>query len=159
MTQGGFEPPTYSLEGNCSIQLSYWAVERRTGFEPATFSLATRRSTPELPSQRIMISLRSNIVASINLTFAKLKSRFTVCERSELCEVPRTGVEPVSHVFQTRAVTTLATSAKRHSLKQLCQCTIFLFSDPQTLRDIPGHPGCGRWRTRTSDLPDVNRTL
>ncbi len=24
--QGGIEPPTYCLEGSCSIQLSYWSI-------------------------------------------------------------------------------------------------------------------------------------
>ena len=37
--QKGFEPLTYCLEGSCSIQLSYWRiekVERVTGIEPAS---------------------------------------------------------------------------------------------------------------------------
>ena len=36
--QEGFEPPTYCLEGSCSIQLSYWRIgmERVTGIEPAS---------------------------------------------------------------------------------------------------------------------------
>ena len=36
--QEGLEPPTYCLEGSCSIQLSYWRieVERVTGIEPAS---------------------------------------------------------------------------------------------------------------------------
>ena len=29
--QEGFEPPTYCLEGSCSILLSYWRVSMRTG--------------------------------------------------------------------------------------------------------------------------------
>ena len=35
--QEGFEPPTYCLEGSCSIQLSYWRIsmERVTGIGPA----------------------------------------------------------------------------------------------------------------------------
>ena len=35
--QEGLEPPTYCLEGSCSIQLSYWRIsmERVTGIEPA----------------------------------------------------------------------------------------------------------------------------
>ena len=35
--QEGLEPPTYCLEGSCSIQLSYWriSVERVTGIGPA----------------------------------------------------------------------------------------------------------------------------
>ena len=28
VTQSGFEPETYCLEGSCSIQLSYWANRR-----------------------------------------------------------------------------------------------------------------------------------
>src|SRR5699024_6918927 len=34
----GCEPPTYSLEGCCSIQLSYWdlCMERVKGIEPST---------------------------------------------------------------------------------------------------------------------------
>ena len=35
--QEGFEPPTYCLEGSCSILLSYWrkqSVERVMGIEP-----------------------------------------------------------------------------------------------------------------------------
>ncbi len=37
-SQEGFEPPTYSLEGCCSIQLSYWdlCMERVKGIEPST---------------------------------------------------------------------------------------------------------------------------
>jgi hypothetical protein len=27
VTQSGFEPETYCLEGSCSIQLSYWAID------------------------------------------------------------------------------------------------------------------------------------
>ena len=35
--QEGFEPPTYCLEGSCSILLSYWRImERVTGIEPAS---------------------------------------------------------------------------------------------------------------------------
>ena len=35
--QEGFEPPTYCLEGSCSILLSYWRMmERVTGIEPAS---------------------------------------------------------------------------------------------------------------------------
>ena len=35
--QEGLEPPTYCLEGSCSIQLSYWrmSMERVTGIGPA----------------------------------------------------------------------------------------------------------------------------
>ena len=35
--QEGFEPPTYCLEGSCSILLSYWRIsmERVTGIGPA----------------------------------------------------------------------------------------------------------------------------
>ena len=35
--QEGLEPPTYCLEGSCSIQMSYWriSVERVTGIGPA----------------------------------------------------------------------------------------------------------------------------
>ena len=34
--QEGLEPPTYCLEGSCSIQMSYWRMlERVTGIEPA----------------------------------------------------------------------------------------------------------------------------
>ena len=33
--QEGFEPPTYCLEGSCSIRVSYWRVlERVMGIEP-----------------------------------------------------------------------------------------------------------------------------
>ena len=34
--QEGLEPPTYCLEGSCSIQLSYWRIfmERVMGIEP-----------------------------------------------------------------------------------------------------------------------------
>ena len=37
-SQEGFEPPTYSLEGCCSIQLSYWdkKMKRVKGIEPST---------------------------------------------------------------------------------------------------------------------------
>ena len=36
--QEGFEPPTYCLEGSCSILLSYWRkwMEQVTGIEPAS---------------------------------------------------------------------------------------------------------------------------
>ena len=35
--QEGFEPPTYCLEGSCSIRMSYWRMlERVTGIEPAS---------------------------------------------------------------------------------------------------------------------------
>ncbi len=50
-------------------------LERETGFEPAIFCMASRRSTAEL-----------------------------------LPLVARVGIEPTSQVFQTRAVTNLATS-------------------------------------------------
>ena len=57
--QEGIEPPTYSLEGCCSIQLSYWRFVRtegpRTrsslrqvgapGFEPGTSCSQSRRDT------------------------------------------------------------------------------------------------------------------
>ena len=36
LSQEGLEPPTYCLEGSCSIQMSYWRMlERVTGIEPA----------------------------------------------------------------------------------------------------------------------------
>jgi hypothetical protein len=50
--------------------------ERETGIEPATFSMARKRSAAEL-----------------------------------LPLVPRSGIEPESQLFQSRAVTDLATSA------------------------------------------------
>ena len=38
--QKGLEPPAYCLEGSCSIQLSYWRIEKQlervTGIEPAS---------------------------------------------------------------------------------------------------------------------------
>ena len=36
--QKGLEPPTYCLEGSCSIRMSYWRIcmERVTGIEPAS---------------------------------------------------------------------------------------------------------------------------
>ena len=50
MTQSGFEPETYCLEGSCSIQLSYWAEPEHkvhfvgvAGFEPATSCSQSRR--------------------------------------------------------------------------------------------------------------------
>src|SRR5919201_3854788 len=55
--QEGIEPPTYSLEGCCSIQLSYWRATRAsrpsrgagqvgaTGFEPVTSCSQSRRDT------------------------------------------------------------------------------------------------------------------
>jgi hypothetical protein len=72
----GFEPGLTAPKA-AVLPLDDLAVERVMGFAPTAFSLATRRSTPELHPHL----------------------------------VPRGGVEPPSHVFQTRAVTTLATSA------------------------------------------------
>ncbi len=45
VTQSGFEPETYCLEGSCSIQLSYWAIYSVgvAGFEPATSCSQSRR--------------------------------------------------------------------------------------------------------------------
>jgi hypothetical protein len=60
--QGGLEPPTHSLEGCCSIHLSYWRFENSseveqlpaagrptqvgaTGFEPVTSCSQSRRDT------------------------------------------------------------------------------------------------------------------
>ena len=31
----GFEPPTYCLEGSCSIQLSYWRMQQKTQNAPS----------------------------------------------------------------------------------------------------------------------------
>ena len=57
MRPGGLEPPTHSLEGCCSIQLSYWRVGTgcttpfattevgAAGFEPATSCSQSRRDT------------------------------------------------------------------------------------------------------------------
>ncbi len=36
MSQERFELPTHSLEGCCSILLSYWDMERVMGIEPTT---------------------------------------------------------------------------------------------------------------------------
>lgn len=50
LSPGRIERPTYSLEGCCSIQLSYgdkWK-ERAMGFEPTTPCLEGRSSTAEL---------------------------------------------------------------------------------------------------------------
>jgi hypothetical protein len=43
--QAGFEPATSSLEGSCSIQLSYWRMVPPPGFEPGTLALKVRSST------------------------------------------------------------------------------------------------------------------
>jgi hypothetical protein len=56
--QEGLEPPTHSLEGCCSIQLSYWRFDRNEcpctagpqqvgapGFEPGTSCSQSRRDT------------------------------------------------------------------------------------------------------------------
>jgi hypothetical protein len=49
--QEGLEPPTHSLEGCCSIHLSYWRIESviphigATGFEPVTSCSQSRRDT------------------------------------------------------------------------------------------------------------------
>ena len=61
--QEGIEPPTWSLEGSCSIQLSYWRLVGKepkssshvpvhiaryigaAGFEPATSCSQSRRDT------------------------------------------------------------------------------------------------------------------
>ena len=46
VTQSGFEPETYCLEGSCSIQLSYWALIHCVGvagFEPAASCSQSRR--------------------------------------------------------------------------------------------------------------------
>ena len=61
--------------------------------------------------------------------------------------VPRDRIELSSQVFQTRAVTDLATSAN-----------FWRVSDSR--RDLLGYPGfSGLARFRTWDLTDVNRTL
>lgn len=54
--------------------------------------------------------------------------------------VPESGVEPLSHVFQTRALTTSATPANSF--------TIYILQYM-----------CGLDRTRTCDICDVNATL
>lgn len=33
VSQEGFEPPTDALEGRCSIQLSYWDIDKKTIIE------------------------------------------------------------------------------------------------------------------------------
>src|SRR5581483_7959503 len=49
--QEGIEPPTHSLEGCCSIQLSYWRFMQMVpqvgapGFEPGTSCSQSRRDT------------------------------------------------------------------------------------------------------------------
>ena len=46
--QEGFEPPTHSLEGCCSIHLSYWRFivgVGAPGFEPGTSCSQSRRDT------------------------------------------------------------------------------------------------------------------
>ena len=69
--QEGFEPPTYCLEGSCSILLSYWRmcaapahVERVMGIEP---------------------------------TYPAWKAG--VLPLNHTCKVPRTGIEPVTRGF------------------------------------------------------------
>ena len=57
MTQSGFEPETYCLEGSCSIQLSYWAIVGVAGFEPAASCSQSRRDNratlhPEKKAER-----------------------------------------------------------------------------------------------------------
>lgn len=47
VTQGGLEPPTYSLEGSCSIQLSYWA----------NFGPVAKRTTSSYPVELLVLSL------------------------------------------------------------------------------------------------------
>ena len=36
VTQSGFEPETYCLEGSCSIQLSYWAKKKGLHWRPSS---------------------------------------------------------------------------------------------------------------------------
>ena len=96
---------------NRTVKVKY--LERRTGFEPATFSLARRRSTNWTMPAHLCILL---------------------CCAS----VPSWGVEPQSHVFQTRAVTTLASLANAVILTSL----------------IIG----GRWGIRTPGLLCVKET-
>ena len=45
--QEGFEPPTYCLEGSCSIQLSYWRTSQETRCVP--FPAAPKASHSLLP--------------------------------------------------------------------------------------------------------------
>ena len=71
--QEGLEPPTYCLEGSCSIQLSYWRIsmERVTGIGPAYPAWKagvlplnyTRESLPWMFSQKILAYIFVNVKA------------------------------------------------------------------------------------------------
>ncbi len=97
----------------------------RDGFEPSlTASKAAILPLDDLAMERV--------TGFAPVTFS-LARRHSTTELHPLA-VPRDRVELSSHVFQTRAVTTLATSANIFNV-------------------------CGRERTRTSDLLCVRETL
>ncbi len=63
VSQEGFEPPTDALEGRCSIQLSYWDIDKKTIIEKwfavnsffsfrHSFPLTSRSLTAEPSSDR-----------------------------------------------------------------------------------------------------------
>ena len=58
--QEGLEPPTYCLEGSCSIQLSYWRIfmERVMGIEPTR--PAWKAGILPLNYTRVFLSKREN---------------------------------------------------------------------------------------------------
>src|SRR5215208_737929 len=92
--QEGIEPPTHSLEGCCSIQLSYWRINQSkaaapacgapcqvgaAGFEPATSCSQSRRDTrlryaphetPIIPRAKVSVN-RSTIGAQLGDQLAK----------------------------------------------------------------------------------------
>lgn len=43
--KGGFEPPTFCLQGSCSTKLSYKPMEPTVGIEPTTSAVRERRTT------------------------------------------------------------------------------------------------------------------
>lgn len=89
-------------------------LERETGLEPATFSLARRRSTNWATLAYFFLFYnRWNVKNFIEiLTFLQRVNRIAV-----YYVVPKVGLEPTSQVFQTSAVTILATSANACIIK------------------------------------------
>ncbi len=77
---GGFEPPIRVLQ---TLALTTWPrrhLERETGFEPATFSLARRRSTPE-PLPRVFTRAGARAPAPMLYLMRRDAVKRHVCRR------------------------------------------------------------------------------